>query len=291
MASGAVFLERWAGSDRSDSEAAIAAKIDELYLAAQQAWPGVALEPTTFAVGLAQHAATEGPAIAAITAVRATDLYLALACVAGIPEAVAAFRVFDADIHAALRRMRFDDATIADLGQELRERLLIGTSQTSAKLGSYAGRGSLKSWIRSAATRHGLNHLDGRREAAPLTEHVLASVGSTGDPGLDLMKQTYRESFREAVQGALRDLPARDRTLLAQYFVDELTVDELGAIHGTHRATAARWVARAKDAVFQATAARLRATLRVDQHELDSILRLIDSQLELSMGALLAHRH
>jgi RNA polymerase sigma-70 factor (ECF subfamily) len=210
-----------------------------------------------------------------------------LACSAGDPQAIAALRTFEPNIRAAFRRLRLDEAAVDDLVQELYSRLLIGGPDGVPKLMSYAGRGSLKSWLRSAATRYGLNFLDSHRQPAPLTETVLLGLRTTGDPELDLLKQKYREYFKDAVATALRSLPTRDRTLLAQYFIDGLTVDELAAIHDTHRATAARWVARAREAVFEETMAQLRTTLRVERNELDSILRLINSQLEASMGALL----
>jgi hypothetical protein len=44
----------------------------------------------------------------------------------------------------------------------------------------------------------------------------------------------------------VRTLSRRDRNLLRYQYFDHLTVDDIGALHRVHRATAARGVARAE---------------------------------------------
>lgn len=261
--------------------------IDTLYAEARDAWPVVDLPLAAYVEGLARHAVPYLAPAAALAALVASDLYLATACSIGDPRALAAFEVFTPDIEGALHRLRLEAAEIADLLQVLREKLFVGRPGVPPKIAAYAGRGSLRSWVKSAATRHGLNLLQARRAETPLTDDVLLGLRSTGDPLLDLLKQKYRGHFKDAFHAALRGLAPRERALLGQYFVDELTIDELAAIYGVHRATAARWVAKAREEAFVATTANLRKTLDVDRTELDSILRLIDSQLEASMSKLL----
>jgi RNA polymerase sigma-70 factor, ECF subfamily len=52
---------------------------------------------------------------------------------------------------------------------------------------------------------------------------------------------------------------------------------------GVHRATAARWLARVRHRLQQETLDRLAARLRLGTHEVESVLRLIRSELDVSL--------
>jgi RNA polymerase sigma-70 factor (ECF subfamily) len=67
-----------------------------------------------------------------------------------------------------------------------------------------------------------------------------------------------------------------------------LSIDELGAMFGCHRATAARRIADARQELVHRVHAALRSRLRLEHRDLQSVMRLIDSQLNLSVGGLLA---
>ena len=55
-----------------------------------------------------------------------------------------------------------------------------------------------------------------------------------------------------------------------------------------HRATAARWIIRVRQRLIEDTRARLLALLRVGDDELESVLRLIRSELDISIQGALA---
>jgi len=59
--------------------------------------------------------------------------------------------------------------------------------------------------------------------------------------------------------------------------------DRIGALHGVHRVTAARWIAHARKALIEGVRRRLQDRLGIDREELDSTLRQIASQIELSL--------
>ncbi|HEX4453061.1 MAG TPA: hypothetical protein VH143_19450, partial [Kofleriaceae bacterium] len=59
--------------------------------------------------------------------------------------------------------------------------------------------------------------------------------------------------------------------------------DEIGAIYRVHRVTAFRWIDKAKDQLVKATLDTLRARLKLPAEELDSVLRMIRSQIHLSL--------
>jgi RNA polymerase sigma-70 factor (ECF subfamily) len=92
---------------------------------------------------------------------------------------------------------------------------------------------------------------------------------------------------RGAFATALADLPRRERTILRQYHVDGLSIDELARLHGIHRATSARWIAAARADLVQRVRGHLRAALSLDDRELDSVIGLVRSRLDLSLSRLL----
>jgi RNA polymerase sigma-70 factor (ECF subfamily) len=114
----------------------------------------------------------------------------------------------------------------------------------------------------------------------------LADVASTpADAGLEQehMKLLYRAEFQAAFRRAVEALPAKEREILRAHFVDGQTIDQLGETHGVHRATAARWVERARRSLVAAIRRTLMNELRVDEATYKSLLRLVASRLDLSV--------
>jgi RNA polymerase sigma-70 factor (ECF subfamily) len=83
-------------------------------------------------------------------------------------------------------------------------------------------------------------------------------------------------------------LPSTDRGILRLHLLERLNIDEIAALHDVHRATAARWLTRIRHHIGEHTREALRARLRLDASELDSLLRAVDSRLDLSLSRILA---
>jgi RNA polymerase sigma-70 factor (ECF subfamily) len=116
---------------------------------------------------------------------------------------------------------------------------------------------------------------------------ALEVASSRDDPELSYMKELYRESFRAAFRAALDGLGAREKNLLRQHFVDGLGIDALGRMYGVHRATAARWVQSAREALLAATRREFAARTRVSKRECDSLLRLVQSRFDVTLRRLI----
>ena len=208
----------------------------------------------------------------------------------GDAAAIAAFdRSYVRVIERAVAAAGATPAETVELVQIVRVRLLVkkpGAAQPA--IASFSGRSSLASWIKVIATREAARLLErDRREPQADEEQLARELGAGDTPELAHLKQKYREDFRAAFADAVAALPHRDRLLLRQSVLDGLGIDALAAQHGVHRATAARWVAAAREAVVTGTRAAFRARIRVAPDELESVLRLIHSQLDLSLpGAL-----
>jgi RNA polymerase sigma-70 factor (ECF subfamily) len=213
------------------------------------------------------------------------SLVLACACVHGADGAAVAFRErHGPDIDAALRRLGLPSAEADDVRQAVLGKLLVAGSE---KLRSYGGRGALGGWVRAVTVRQAISM--GRRRA-PLDRaqgEIPTQLPGLLDPEHDYLKARYGGELRRALREAVERLPAEDRNLLRFRFVDGLTLDELARVFDVHRATVARHLAKARADVRKATLRALRAELRLDGAEADSLVRMVRSQLDLSLSGLL----
>jgi len=89
------------------------------------------------------------------------------------------------------------------------------------------------------------------------------------------------------MRAALAALPEQPRALLRYSVVDGWTVDRIGALYGIHRATAARRVAAAREELGALIRAELAARLAISVDEVDSIVRLVQSRVDVSLERLL----
>src|SRR5262249_46581288 len=117
----------------------------------------------------------------------------------------------------------------------------------------------------------------------PIEDDLLEAPGFADDPELGELKAKYRDQLAAAFRASLATLQPRDRSLLRYQVMDGLTIDEIGAIYKVHRATAARWLAPIRTELVDGTLAKLSAELGVGRASAASIVRLVQSQLELSV--------
>jgi RNA polymerase sigma-70 factor (ECF subfamily) len=266
-------------------------RLDDVIHAARRAWPTVELATDRYVGHLARHL-PEGVAVErALDEMHTDDLYLACACALGNRQAVLAFEAHCLHgLETVLARYRASSDLVAEVKQRVRERALV-SADGPPRIERFSGRGDLRGWVRVMAAREALNLLrQSRRDAWVDDDTRLRALLTPGDAVLDHAKAHYVQEFKQAFSAALRSLPARDQTLLRQHVIDGLSIDEIGALYGVHRATAARQLERARQAVLAGTRQRLASVLQVRTGELDSILRLIRSRVEVTLRWLVRRR-
>jgi len=192
------------------------------------------------------------------------------------------------ELPAHLARLGLAADQIDEVRQRVRCEVLLGTPTQAALIGKYQGRGELKAFLRSVATRIALRLLREQRTAdlASRRPGELALLGHAISSGAEPQKQLYIEEFNRGLQCALDGLQPRDRTLLRHCFVEGLSIDRLAVLYHVHRATAARWVQAAKEVLRAATFAHVAQALQVPAGELDSVARWVQSQLGMSLHRL-----
>jgi RNA polymerase sigma-70 factor (ECF subfamily) len=265
------------------ADATLASALDGALATGREAWPELAIDADAFAAYLAGRVASPVDAAAPFANLAVADLYLAHACAAGDARAIAigdellrreaAIAADVARMHASLR----DEAV-----QIVSAAVFAARAQKPAAIHDYAGRGSLRAWFRVMLSRELVRLAKAQQRHVEL-EDELVDAGYGDDPVLGELKARYRGELADAFRASLAELGARDRTLLRYQVIDGLSIDEIGAIYRVHRATAARWLVGIRDKLVDDTRARLAASLGVDTAEAASIVRLVQSQLDVSV--------
>jgi RNA polymerase sigma-70 factor (ECF subfamily) len=284
-------MTRQLPSSRDNGGAALNPLLADVIAAARAAWPTVDLPTEHFASYLAARLPGGGDLEDTLRRMHTSDLYLACGCALSDPNALSAFenRCLTV-VDRALSRLGMGANVVSEVKQRLR-RILLVDDGGPPKISEFAGRSELSRWVRVIAVHEALGIARQARRHAELDRDGLRdSVLVNEDPELDYLKRVYRREFALAFGEALQGLRDKDRLLLKQQFLDGLGVDELARLHRVHRVTVFRWLEHARTAVLSRTRAVMMTRLKIPPSELDSIMRLISSRLEVSMRLLVRRR-
>jgi RNA polymerase sigma-70 factor (ECF subfamily) len=210
------------------------------------------------------------------------ELHLACACLHGDELAL---RVLDRDYVAkvapSLLRLGPERDFIDEVGQLLRHRLLV---PPEPRLATYAATGPLLAWLRVVAMRVALSL---RRSATPAASELRAE---------HLIQEPYAEAsdaprYRDALDAAIRrvfaQLSLKERNLLRLHYLDGLSLERLAGLYDAHRATVARWLADLRRRLLKEVEKEVRGQLKLSPSEFRSVLGMVRSHLDASIGALL----
>ncbi len=269
--------------------------------AAEACPPGVdadLLQPQAFVPYVAARLPADADPRSAVEAVRAGDLFLAWACVSDDQAAVRHFHAaFLQRLDGPLRRLDSSTGLAEEVRDRLAQDLLVGTDERPPRLREYAGRGELWAWLRITALRAAIKlRRRASREVAVEQSMLDALAGSPDDPSaepmtdpeLTALKGRFAANFKQAFEGSFAALSVRERNVLAQFHLDGLTTDQLGALYRVHRVTVSRWLSRARATLLSGTRSTLMTRLDLTPSECDSVIRIVQSQLDLTIERLIA---
>lgn len=258
-------------------------KLDACVESARAAWPALSVSREAFLKHIARKVAT--PLGEAIDQLHAGDLYLAYAIGTGDPDAVAAVEAQHLPtIDAALGYLEIPRTTAEEVKQLVRHRLFVPRADRSPEILDYGGRGELRRWIRAMAIRIALKHLRDQKRHVQLDDEFLASLPLPADNvEVAYLRARYGAAFKVAFSDAMSSVSARDRTLLRRRFIDGLSLDELATLEGVHRSTVARRLVKMQNRLRSRTRRLLAKQLKVGKTELQSILRLVKSHVQLTL--------
>lgn len=269
----------------------VAAALDGVFARARESWPRLQLDDDALLQQIVRTLPQPPPQAIAETLAKlhAADLWLACACAHGDAAALVAFeRLHGPQLREHAERASASPGDADDAAQRVRIRLLTGASP---RIGEYAGRAPLSSWLAVASRRAALDgtrvHVrrQARRDDGAL-EHAVAA----DDPELEQLRADFRAPFERALAKALAELDPRERNLLRQTLLQRVRIVELAALHRVDRRTVSRWLDQARERVLQSVCASMQAELGTGASELGSALRWVASRLELGLSVALQSR-
>ncbi len=250
--------------------------LDAMFEEGRLRWPRIDLARPLFDAYVRERAGDGGDA----TSLHAAELYLACACAHGEPHALACFD--EGCLHevpAFLAGMSASAAFVDEVRQQLRERLFV-----QGKIRQYSGRGKLSSWLRIVTVRVALNMREQERPHGPLADSL---PGAAIDPELAVIQRRYGETYRVALRDALQTLDAEDRSLLRLHYLDGLNIGKIALVFHVSRATIGRRVIEVREKIVTEAWRLLRERIHATPEELESILRVVRSDLDLSLSVIL----
>jgi len=221
----------------------------------------------------------------AIERVRVDELYLACALARGDKRAVA---IAEAELVPGIRQAigKIDSSPpfVDEITQRARDKLLVGDPPAIA---GYRGAGPLGRWVCVVATRMAL---DDKRRKSPDSSDELGKIPAPDDPELEYMWRECADQYKAALAAAFSELDKRDRNLLRQRYLDDLTIDSIGRLYRVHPATAFRWLKKIEDKLATRTRTALMQKLSITPSQVASMERLVASQLRISLTRMLKVR-
>ncbi len=184
------------------------------------------------------------------------DLALACACSAGTAAAwdffVAQFRP---ELYRAARAIGGESN-----GRELADSLyaeLYGLRESGGERKSlfdyFHGRSKLTTWLRAILSQRHVDEIRRSRRTEPLEDRdgedssgTVAARNGAADALLDPERRKYLAILQATLTLVLDALAPRDRLRLAYYYVEELTLAEIGKLLGEHEATVSRKLERTR---------------------------------------------
>ncbi|ATB47092.1 sigma-70 family RNA polymerase sigma factor [Corallococcus macrosporus] len=270
------------------STPAVESLLTDLVARGRAAWPTVAVSPEALLHHVGRHLREQGCPLDALRQLHAEDVHLACACARGEPHALALFEKHVLQ-KAAARLSRHSAAQVDEVLQVTRQRLLLGAHGGAPKIAEYSGRGSLGGWVRIVASRIGGELLAraGRHEQASTPPEALEHLLSRDDPERNVLQAHSRRALSESLQVALEALSERERALLRLHHLHGLTMDRIATLYAEPRSSVARHVAQARERLLKRTQRELAARLKLDGREVESLLGLVVSRLDLSLHRLM----
>jgi RNA polymerase sigma-70 factor (ECF subfamily) len=283
----AAFLARLPIKARAEAEQSsdLGQRLAALITACEEAWPALNVVPAEFVAWLAEKLGDDGGSETALIQTKASDLYLAFACSKANSVAIASFEAcFFDEVAAAIRRLGNTNAEPDDVKQLLREKLFLAAPGQTPRISAYSGRGDLRAWLRVLVVRLVLNLVSrGPKEAVAADDDLFELQAGATDLELDLLKRVGAQHFKEFFLLALNRLTSRERNLLRHQYVDGLTIEQMAALHGVHGTTVSRWLGTARRDLLSSIRGLFSERLKLDPGEIDSLIRVVQSQIEVSL--------
>ena len=267
----------------------MSSSIDDQLAAARARWPELAIDPDRFASELVRRLGTElTPEL--LSTIRADDVYLAIACGDGVRAAVEHLEAeCSRQVEIAAKKLRATPDQADEMRGLLRQVLFTAEPERASALATFSGRGDLRGYVRVIATRELIRMINrGRKEVALDEEVMLDGLGITRDPEISAMRRRFGADVDAALRAALGSLDDHSRAVLRYAMVDGWSAIRIGSAYGVHRGTVTRWLSDIRTNLGDRIRAELATRLSLPADEVTSVVRMVQSRIEISFERLLA---
>ena len=241
----------------------LASLVEKLYAESQAARWGLTLERLALAL---ERSATKRFADAApprqkledyLAGLHLEDLALATACAAGCEAAwehfFATYRQYLYSAAAAITRRPLGDAYACEFADSLYA-TLYGRETALGRVSlfhHFHGRSKLSTWLRAVLAQRYIDVLRQEKRLESLEdndgfEKVLAPKHKTDWEPSDPRRARYLQLLAAALKQAIASLDPLDRTRLISYYLNDLTLAEIGKAMNEHEATVSRKLERVR---------------------------------------------
>ncbi|PYT83622.1 MAG: hypothetical protein DMG41_30490 [Acidobacteria bacterium] len=241
----------------------LASLVEKLYAESQAARWGLTLERLALAL---ERSATKRFADAApprqkledyLAGLHLEDLALATACAAGCESAwehfFATYRQYLYSAAAAITRRPLGDAYACEFADSLYA-TLYGRETALGRVSlfhHFHGRSKLSTWLRAVLAQRYIDVLRQEKRLESLEdndgfEKVLAPKHKTDWEPSDPRRARYLQLLAAALKQAIASLDPLDRTRLISYYLNDLTLAEIGKAMNEHEATVSRKLERVR---------------------------------------------
>jgi RNA polymerase sigma-70 factor len=199
------------------------------------------------------------------------DLALARACKLGLAPAWEYFITnYRGGLYEAARALTHDESRARELADSLYADLY-GLEEHGRRplLSYFHGRSSLRTWLRAVLAQRWVDVVRAAQRIEPLGEAIEDEAGATSDPP-EPDRAIYVESLAQALEAAFRLLKPRDRMRLKFYYVEEITLKEIGRIMNEHESSVSRRLAHTRKQLRR----QVERALRREKHLSDEQIRL-----------------
>lgn len=255
-------------------------RIERLYRAAGAAALGLALDD--FAAALARSAdgrfgdaqAGDREVGAFLDSLRVADLALAAACERGREAAWKAFvSRFRPLVAAMARKVTGENSRAREISESLYADLYGVEGRDGERrslLRYFHGRSSLATWLRAVVAQRAVDEARRSVRFRSLDDADPADVAAAADPlaDHDPQRPRYLALVKEAIGRALDEVADGDRLRLSYYYVQRLTLAEVGRLLGEHESTVSRKLERTCRVVRKRVERTLRGEKRLSEDQI-----------------------
>jgi RNA polymerase sigma-70 factor len=226
--------------------------------------------------GIASAAAAQpGEIPRLLSTLHAEDLALALGCARGDERA---WDTFCSQYRSALYEATYAITHRDVEGRELADSLLaelygLDTSAPgrNSRFAYFHGRSSLKTWLRAVLYQRFVDEYRHQSRLSPLPEDP-PEVAGTDSSVSESDDHRYAQCLGGAVEAALAELPVAEKLLLSYYYVQEMTLKQIGRLSGEHEATISRHIETLRKKLRKRIEGYLRNVRKLSAFEVDRCL-------------------